>query len=139
MTCTDSGIRYIFPILAAYLADFPEQALIACTMENHCPKCICPPEKRGEPLASVFEDGEDPNRDPEDTIRNIQLHAADKPSAYHDHGLCDIPQPFWDGLEHCNIFNCITPNILHQLHKGVFKDHISPWCLKLSTKPKIDA
>ena len=54
MTCADSGIRYIFPILAAYLADFPEQALIACTMENHCPKCICPLEKCGEPLASVL-------------------------------------------------------------------------------------
>jgi len=121
MTCADGGICYIFPILAAYLADFREQALITCTMENHCPKCIFPPEEHGKPLGSVFEDGEDLFHDPEDTIHNIWLHAADQPSAYHDHGLCDIQEPFWDGLEHCNIFNYITPDILHQLHKGVSK------------------
>jgi len=139
MTCADGSIHCIFSILAAYLADFPEQALIACTMETNCPKCICPPKEHGDPLGSVFEDGEDPFCDPEDTIHNIQLHAADQHSAYHDHGLHDIREPFWDGLEHCNIFNCITSDILHQLHKGVFTDHISSWCLKLSTKPEIDA
>jgi len=139
MTCADGSIHCIFPILAAYLTDFPEQALIACTIENHCPKCICPTEECGEQLGSFFDDGEDLFHDPEDTIHKIQLHAAEKPSAYHDHGLHDIWEPFWDGIEHCNIFNYITPDILHQLHKGVFKDHISSWCLKLSTKPEIDA
>jgi hypothetical protein len=133
MSCADSFVCLIFPILAAYIADHPEQCLVACCMENRCPCCVVGFRERGENSRSLL-------CSPALTLNTLSQHKNGKdPYLFDDEGLRPIYYPFWADLPHTDIFACIAPDILHQLHKGVFKDHIVKWCTSLASEYEVDA
>jgi hypothetical protein len=120
MLCADGFIRHVYPILAAYVADYPEQCLVTCCRDKRCPKCTVSYAHLGEPRKS-------PDRDPSATIDSIYNKARGRPCPGFDSQGLRCINPFWKDLPHCDIFECIMPDILHQLHKGVFKDHVVKW------------
>ncbi|KAI9057363.1 hypothetical protein FKP32DRAFT_1584219 [Trametes sanguinea] len=123
MTCADGQVRRVYPLLAAYIADHPEQCLVAACQENFCPKCPVAPDERGEPVFSCL-------KDPERVMAALKEAAqGDKPDEFVEWGLRAL-EPFWDNLPHADIFSALTPDLLHQLHKGVFKDHLVSWATK---------
>ncbi|KAJ6490457.1 hypothetical protein DFH09DRAFT_1252659 [Mycena vulgaris] len=118
MTCADGFVCWVWPILAAY---------------NRCPICKVKPTSRGshEPSAP---------RDQTETIELLREHqsgyknpstAAKSKENYDVIGLRPVYAPFWAQLPHSDIFQVFTPDLLHQLHKGVFKDHLVKWCTKI--------
>ena len=108
-----------FPILAAYVVDYPEQCLVACCMDNWCPCCVVKPPNCGSPAESLFQDVKT-------TLETLTKHQQGRdPPKFKNEGLHAIYQLFWAKLPHCDIFSSITPNLLHQLHKGVFKNHLA--------------
>jgi hypothetical protein len=127
MTCADGFIRQVFPILACYIADAPEQARVTCTRENRCPKCPVAVDERGEQL---FPDhtGQVPLRDVRRTryLLKIVDSTGVRTESFKREGLREC-RPFWSDLPHTDIFMAITPDILHQLHNGVIGEHLIPW------------
>ncbi|KAE9385288.1 hypothetical protein BT96DRAFT_960766 [Gymnopus androsaceus JB14] len=136
MTCADGFIRRVHPILAAYVADYPEQCLIACCMENHCPLCKVAPTDRGSPNAS------DPRTANETIAMMARKAMSDTDPEFNkqwtDLGICPIFRPFWMDLPHSDIFQSFTPDLLHQLHKGMFKDHLVSWVMDLVGSFELD-
>lgn len=133
MLCSDGEVRLVFPILSAYVADHPEQCLVACCKENRCPKCLVSSVDRGNPVQSQLRDA----RETLETLREAHLEMDDN-DTFNEHGLRPV-DPFWKDLPHCDIFSTFTPDLLHQLHKGVFGDHISNWaCTLVRTENEVD-
>jgi len=114
MDCANGFIHTVYPILTAYIADYPEQCLVICCKESACPCCLVNPKEHGACLFSVLQD--------QDMVLRVLEEKAqgENPAEFKAHSLHTI-NPFWKDLPHCDIFSGITPDLLHQLHKGVFK------------------
>jgi hypothetical protein len=133
MVCADGLVRQVFPILAAYVADAPEQALVTCVKESFCPKCTVPSDKRGDNLTQLDFQQRYPLRDPQRTLRILKTVETTevKTDTFKREGLRPNYHPFWERLPHANIFLAIMPDILHQLHNGIIGEHLFPWLVKI--------
>ena len=100
-----------------------------CCTETRCPKCLVPAEKRGDST------GQFPWRNQAFTKHTLHAQATGQyPPKFITHGLCPVFSPFWADLPYTNIFLCISSDILHQLHQGLFKDHLKTWCVTITDK-----
>jgi len=132
MTCADGFIRRIFPILAAYVADHPEQCLVANCKENRCPICTVAFGSRGEYRVSPLRS---------QPLTEQVLHDQAKGTRRREFeawGLREVYSPFWAGLPHADIFTSISPDILHQLDIGLFHNHLLQWCTDIMGEKAID-
>ncbi|KAG8730593.1 hypothetical protein FRC10_002580 [Ceratobasidium sp. 414] len=131
MSCADGGIRQVHPILAAYIADYKEQCLVTCVRENRCPVCWVPADERADFDQTYGFRGK------RETLDALKQHFAGNSGSVDILGIRPN-HPFWADLPFVNISNCITPDILHQLNKGVFRDHVVKWCRSIIGKREVD-
>ncbi|KAG8716653.1 hypothetical protein FRC08_009076 [Ceratobasidium sp. 394] len=121
MWCPDGRRRRVYPRIAAYLADWPEQNLQACTSIASCPVCSTKQTGRGS--------NEDPAavRDREEMLGALRSYFMTQ-DIRELGGLSLKPVwPWWGDLPHVNFATCVTPDLLHQLYQGVFKSHLVRW------------
>ncbi|KAJ7918864.1 hypothetical protein B0H13DRAFT_2433854 [Mycena leptocephala] len=119
MTSGDGVTRRGHPIYATFVGDYPEQTLVTAVKSGECPTCEFPRDE----LAC------------QDTLDSgPSIYAA----ACEDAGIKPIYHPFWEGLPYTNIFQAISPDILHQLYQGIVK-HLIAWLTECVGEAEIDA
>ncbi|KAG8694602.1 hypothetical protein FRC09_009744, partial [Ceratobasidium sp. 395] len=118
--CADGYLRHIYPVVASWIADWPEQNNLACTTQGGCPKCMQGWKGRGDRGLRA------PPRDPDDTLEALKAYKESKKPAVLTALRLRAVEPFWDGIPHMDIGSCFTPDLLHQLYKGMF-EHARNW------------
>ncbi|KIY53693.1 hypothetical protein FISHEDRAFT_30931, partial [Fistulina hepatica ATCC 64428] len=83
-----------------------------------------------------------------EVVSNAKVAATDDEGNFNEaqyHDLCmkaDVSgsfyHPFWEDLPYCNIFDCMTPDVLHQIYQGVLK-YMIIWAQELMSKKELDA
>ncbi|KAI0652810.1 hypothetical protein C8Q70DRAFT_1048780 [Cubamyces menziesii] len=136
LTSGDGIVRRGHPIFAIHVGDYLEQILATGTKNGECPKCPIPRQDIGELSAQ-----------PRD-LRNLTnvleaLGTLDQgyfiySRACKDAGIKPIIRPYWADLPFVNIYQSITPDLLHQLYQGVIK-HVISWLTKAFGSDEIDA
>ncbi|KAG8921123.1 hypothetical protein FRC01_000398, partial [Tulasnella sp. 417] len=142
MHCADNKTRHVHPLLSAYVADHPERSLAACVKTNRCPPCPVQPNQQGDsPVSRTGRRVVSLLRDPEAAKNTINAaFTGDEEAEYRAEfeGLQIVRDPFWANLPFANIFMAFPPDILHQLHKGIFKDHLFTWCQTIMGEREMD-
>ena len=133
----DGHVRRVHPILACYVADYPEQCLVTCSKFTTCPKCLQPQDLLGDRTPG----------EPRTQNKSLSILRAAKSSARSPREFMseckrqlisgNVASPFWIGLPFCCIHSCITVDVLHQLYQGIIK-YLITWCSSLMSEAELD-
>ncbi|KZT19695.1 hypothetical protein NEOLEDRAFT_1077336 [Neolentinus lepideus HHB14362 ss-1] len=137
MASGDGVYRRCHPIFATFVGDYPEQVLVTAVKYGDCPKCPVSHNDLGDYDADC-----DYNLRDMDSVLDALSTLSDGASVFvkacKDVGIKPVQHPFWEELPYVDVFQAITPDILHQMYQGVMK-HAIVWVLKAGTAAEIDA
>ncbi|KAJ7778850.1 hypothetical protein DFH07DRAFT_1033789 [Mycena maculata] len=110
----DGHYRRVIYGLGPYIADYPEQVLLACTVQGWCARCTA---------SNKNLDGGGHRRSQRHTEALFDAH--NHKALWDDFGV--IPDPFTWTFPRADIYELLSPDLLHQVIKGTFKDHLVTW------------
>ncbi|KAG1907604.1 uncharacterized protein F5891DRAFT_1124515 [Suillus fuscotomentosus] len=115
--CADSHYQRAVYGLGPYIADYPEQLLLSCIVQNWCPCGTADPK----------------NLDGTQCGRRSHLHTRTLKQGFSaldmwfGWGIIDDILSFTAYFPRADIHELLAPDILHQIIKGTFKDHLVKW------------
>ncbi|KAG6824752.1 hypothetical protein H0H92_005914, partial [Tricholoma furcatifolium] len=105
----DGHYRRVIYGIGPYMADYPEQVLLACIVQA-----------RFDNLDSAGG-----RRSHQHTLALFDV--LGKASLWDDYGIISDIMPFTHGFPRADIHELISPDLHHQIIKGTFKDHLVMW------------
>ncbi|KAJ7874543.1 hypothetical protein B0H14DRAFT_3083419 [Mycena olivaceomarginata] len=116
--CPDGHFRRVIYGIGPYIADYPEQVWLAGIVQNWCPKCDAHPDHL---------DDADNAHPRTKTKTDLLITCLDPGILWDDYGIRNDIIPFTHDFPRADIHELLTPDLLHQLIKGTFKDHLVSW------------
>ncbi|KAF8986642.1 hypothetical protein BDQ17DRAFT_1393636 [Cyathus striatus] len=110
--CPDGHLCCAFYGLGPYIADYPEQVWLTRIVQNWCPKCDVHPNFLDCPESSPCLHCD----------TSVLTTCFDPGTLWKDHGM-------QSNVVVTDIHKLLSPDLLHQVVKGVFKDHLVEWIL----------
>ncbi|KAK6988610.1 hypothetical protein R3P38DRAFT_3409362 [Favolaschia claudopus] len=115
--CPDGHFRRAVYGLGPYIADYPEQVWLSCIVQNWCPKCEAKPDNLDAPGA----------RRRKDAKTAFLVTCFDPGTLWDEFGIRSDVIPFTRDFPRADIHELLSPDLLHQVIKGTFKDHLVEW------------
>lgn len=138
MSDPNGNLRVVHTPLVAWIADYPEQLLIAGVSSRNSPISTATAEQFGNPEPS-------PPRLRQQTLDAIQeaCRACDPCDIASFHKVCltlrlnGVVHPFWADWGNTCPSSFLTPDALHQWHKFFF-DHCVQWMINIMGSAELD-
>ena len=132
------NLRYCYTPIAAWIADTPEESLIAATSPKASPITVAFSKQFGDSFHH-------PARTAAITLAAIQTACAEQtPCDYKAFlkvcrrlGLNGVTEPFWKHHPLSDPSQFINPEVLHHFHR-LFWDHDAQWCIYCVGAAEID-
>ncbi|KIO07297.1 hypothetical protein M404DRAFT_76045, partial [Pisolithus tinctorius Marx 270] len=119
MKCPDHHFCHIIFGLSPYTADYPEQVLISGIIQNWCGRCIAfPNDLNGSGAPQTLE------------LTQALIEELPLGILWDEWGIDGNVVPFTDDFPCTDIHQLLALDLLHQLVKGTFKDHLVKWVRK---------
>ncbi|KAF7359961.1 hypothetical protein MVEN_00723000 [Mycena venus] len=115
--CPDGHWRRVIYGIGPYIADYPEQVWLAAIVQNWCPKCDAHPDNLDAEGARLRTR----------TKTEALIMCFDPGILWDDYGVRADVMPFTNEFPRADIHELLSPDLLHQVIKGTFKDHIVSW------------
>jgi len=120
-------------IFAIFVGDYPKQALVTCTFNGQCPKCLVPCGQLGKYDSFLL-------YTQSSMISTYHLADGDMHQFHqtcHEARVKPVVNPFWASLPLGDIFVSITLDILYQMLQGMVK-HLIQWLIGIFGPSVID-
>ncbi|KAG1892811.1 hypothetical protein F4604DRAFT_1876051 [Suillus subluteus] len=104
--------------LGPYIADYEEQVLLACIVRRWCTRCCANRKDLDADLDALLR-----CRDHTEALVDAGTYAQ----LWLEFGIISDLVPFTNDFPRADIYHLIAPDLLHQIIKGAFKDHLVSW------------
>ncbi|KAJ6512460.1 hypothetical protein C8R45DRAFT_1206566 [Mycena sanguinolenta] len=121
LQCPDGHFRRVIYGLGPYIADYPEQVWLGCEVQGWCPKCDASPANLDAPGTRRL-------RSHRKT--DFLITCFDPGTLWDDFGIRSDIVPFTHDFPWAEIYELLSPDLLHQIIKGTFKDHLVEWVMQ---------